>query len=255
MRRIFTKQPDCQRRRWLTAFVLAVGSVAALYWHLGRDGSASAHHNGPPWTYGPTEARFTVVEYADLECPYCKAHFAVMQQWIDQAAARESGRQAKISVNWQWQHLPLSGHEPAASQSAFLAECAGRVHGNDAFWKTVEWLYQHTRSNGLGVPIDTPFPDLTSLHACLENKAVMQQIKQQVSQAHQAGTTSTPTLIVKDNHTGKSMRFEGPASGDVVLSAIDMLVSASSSTSSAPSTPHGSESNMPVDTSVNDMPR
>ena len=28
---------------------------------------------GPPWRYGRADARFTVVEYADLECPFCRA--------------------------------------------------------------------------------------------------------------------------------------------------------------------------------------
>jgi len=39
---------------------------------------------GPPWRYGRADARFTVVEYADLECPFCRAYFAVLKRWIDE---------------------------------------------------------------------------------------------------------------------------------------------------------------------------
>ncbi|MBN0509541.1 thioredoxin domain-containing protein, partial [Pseudomonas aeruginosa] len=50
---------------------------------------------GPPWLYGRADARFTVVGYADLECPYCRAYFPALKRWID----------AHPEVNWQWHHL------------------------------------------------------------------------------------------------------------------------------------------------------
>ena len=43
---------------------------------------------GPPWRYGRADARFTVVEYADLECPFCRAYFAVLKRWIDAQIGR-----------------------------------------------------------------------------------------------------------------------------------------------------------------------
>lgn len=52
---------------------------------------APASASGPPWRYGRDDARFTVVEYADLECPFCRAYFAVLKRWID----------AHPDVNWQ----------------------------------------------------------------------------------------------------------------------------------------------------------
>jgi protein-disulfide isomerase len=79
--------------------------------------SVGAAHDGPPWIYGKPDARFTVVEYADLECPYCRAYFPVLKHWID----------ANPDVNWQWHHLPLSIHEPAATSEARLAECVGET--------------------------------------------------------------------------------------------------------------------------------
>lgn len=226
MRLIFAKKP-AHKRRWMIAAALAAG-LAGLYWHIAHDAhdrstQPAILHKGPPWVYGPADARFTVIEYADLECPYCKAHFMVMHQWIDQNAARSATHSAGPSVNWEWRHLPLAGHEPAASGSALVAECAGHVHGNDAFWKTAEWLYQHTQGNGQGVPAETPVPEAGSLRACLEDKAIALRLEQQVAQAQRLGITGTPTLVVKDNRTGKAMPIEGPASGDALLSAIDLL--------------------------------
>ncbi|MDU8475563.1 thioredoxin domain-containing protein, partial [Pseudomonas syringae pv. actinidiae] len=44
------------------------------------------------WVYGSREARFTIVEYADLECPYCKDYFPHLKAWVDQHP----------DVNLQW---------------------------------------------------------------------------------------------------------------------------------------------------------
>ncbi len=261
MRLIFAKKP-ARKRRWAIMAVL-LGGLAGLCWHFGHDRFAKTHvvalaqRNSPPWVYGPVDARFTVIEYADLECPYCKAHFSVMRKWIDQVAARGTGQSIGTSVNWQWHHLPLAGHEPAASRSALVAECMGHAHGNNAFWNAVEWLYQHTRGNGQGLPAETPFPDPGSLRGCLEDRSMTQRLEQQVAQAHHLGITSTPTLVIKDNRNGKMLLLAGPASGDNLLSAIDLLAG---STAIAPNAPTASDAqpnspNMPVDNPVNDMPR
>src|SRR3546814_711098 len=84
---------------------------------LAAVGSEASKPAGPPWLYGRADARFTVVGYADLECPYCRAYFPALKRWID----------AHPEVNWQWHHLPLSMHEPAATAEARLAECAGET--------------------------------------------------------------------------------------------------------------------------------
>ena len=115
---------------------------------------------GPPWRYGRADARFTVVEYADLECPFCRAYFAVLKRWID----------AHPDVSWQWHHLPLPLHEPAASAGARLVECVGEAGGQAAFWQAAEWVYTHTRGDGQGLPEGLRYPDLTpAAQQCLDS--------------------------------------------------------------------------------------
>lgn len=123
--------PSFTRRHALIA--LLVAAVGAAGWLLLRtpDDAPEFMHPittvpeppkpaGPPWLYGRSDARFTVVGYADLECPYCRAYFPTLQRWID----------THPEVNWQWHHLPLSMHEPAAT--------AGARRGRD--WRTCHVL-------------------------------------------------------------------------------------------------------------------
>src|SRR5690606_1556557 len=72
-------------------------------------------------------ARFTLIEYPDLERPYCQAYFPILMRWID----------ANPDVNWQWHHLPLAMHDPVATHQARLVECAGETGGHAAFWDAV----------------------------------------------------------------------------------------------------------------------
>ena len=175
---------------------------------------APAAPAGPPWRYGRTDARYTVVEYADLECPYCRAYFAVLKRWID----------AHPEVNLQWHHLPLAMHEPAASQGARLVECVGAAGGQAAFWQAVEWVYTHTRGDGQGLPEGLRYPDLTpAAQQCLDSERPDAVIRAQAAAAAQANIKATPTLRLQDRESGRALLLHGPVEGDALLSAIDLL--------------------------------
>lgn len=69
------------------------------------------------WVYGPTKARWTITEYADLECPFCKTYTPLLKTWVKE----------QKDVNLQWSHLPLEIHGPAARREARQVECAGKL--------------------------------------------------------------------------------------------------------------------------------
>jgi protein-disulfide isomerase len=156
-----------------------------------------------------------LVEYADLECPYCRAYFPVLRQWID----------AHPEVNWQWHHLPLSIHDPAATRAAMLAECAGEIGGNRTFWDALAFLYQHTEEVGAGLPA-FPTPVLSkAIQDCVRAGRVQSRVKAAADAAVREGITVTPTLQLLDRDTHKTLTLWGPMPGDALLSGIDLLSS------------------------------
>lgn len=168
----------------------------------------------PPWRHGPADARFTLILYADLECPYCKAYFPVLKQWVDRHP------EARL----QWHHLPLPMHEPAASTLACLAECVGEQSGQAAYWDAVSWIYQHTRSDGQGLPANARYPGLTpKLQACLDGESARATVQAQARESARDGIAATPTLRVRDERSGQSLLLHGPVEGDALLSALDFL--------------------------------
>ncbi|MBF3412615.1 DsbA family protein [Burkholderia pseudomallei] len=205
----------------VTAALLAVGVTIVGVRHRSPSPSTAT----PPWVYGNRHARYTLIEYADLECPYCKAYFPVLKAWID----------AHPDVNWQWQHRPLAIHEPAATREARLAECAGRTNGNEGFWRAVAWIYANTRGNGEGLPASAAFPETSpKLKAYLDNPDVGKTVQAQAEAARREGIEATPTVKLMDRSSGKAIVLEGAIEGDALLSAMDWL--ADSSQTKAPPT-------------------
>lgn len=197
------------------------------------------HPSGPPWRYGPGAARFTVIVYADLECPFCQSYTPELQQWIA----------SQHDVNLQWHHLPLSIHQPAATQQALWVECAGEAIGHAGFWDAVSWVYAHTRGDGLGLPPGVAYPEHGSpeqqqaVRACLASERPAAVVSAQAQEARQAGVDATPSLRLIDHASERSMLLSGPVIGDALLSALDLL-----------SSPEATAAELSADV-VSDMPR
>lgn len=242
-----------QNCKWPTivgAVTLAV--LLLLSWLLARgprpDDQAvtEAAPAAPPWRYGDVAARFTLIEYSDLECPYCRAYFPVLRRWID----------ANPDVNWQWHHLPLAMHEPAATHEARLAECAGETGGHAAFWNTVAWIYRQSRGDGRGLPPGAELPGTTpALRECLASARPDALIRAQIEEAERLNVAATPTLRLVDNVSGQTLLLPaGPIEGDALLSAIDLLASTRDSSTTEVAAEPSNRFELSVD-SVSDTPR
>ena len=212
----------CPRQRIVGGITLAIVLATAItllpVWRHGPARTPSSAKTAPVWIYGNTRARYTLIEYADLECPYCKAYFPVLKAWID----------AHPEVNWQWHHRPLAIHEPAATLEARLAECAGRTNGNEGLWRAVAWIYANTRGDGEGLPATAVFPQHSArLTACLESSEASKAVQAQSAAATRAGIDATPTIKLMDHASGKAIMLEGAIDGDALLSAMDWLADSS----------------------------
>lgn len=193
---------------------MACISVAILAF-LKREAQIPQHTG--PWLLGPPDARWTVTEFADLECPYCKIYTPALKAWVQQ----------QKSVNLQWHHLPLDFHGSAAITEAKIVECAGELGGALAFWHAVDQVFERTRSNGLGFNGQLDINDVShqALMACAaNNKQISLRISRQAEEAMKSGVTATPTVLIRDNKTGKSLKLEGPVDGVMLTSAIDLLI-------------------------------
>ena len=87
---------------------------------------------------GNADARIVIVEYSDLECPFCKVFHNTMHEVVKTRAGE---------VAWVYRHYPIPQLHPKAFHEAEATECAWEQGGNEAFWKYTDKIFEITPSN------------------------------------------------------------------------------------------------------------
>ena len=170
---------------------------------------------------GNSNAKVTLVEYSDMECPFCKRFHPTAQQVSDTY---------KGKVMWVYRHYPLSFHANAQKE-AEASECANELGGNDAFWKYLDAVYERTTSNGTGFALDKLVPlakelglNETKFKECLDSGKYADHVKEDMNGGSKAGVTGTPGNILLTIKTGKSNLIAGAVPFETMKAAIDEML-------------------------------
>lgn len=170
---------------------------------------------------GDRNARVALIEYSDMECPFCKRFHPTAQQVLDAY---------KDKVMWVYRHYPLAFHANAQKE-AEAAECANELGGNEAFWTYLDAVYERTTSNGTGFSLDKLVPlaveiglDETKFKSCLDSGKYEKRVKDDMNGGSLAGVTGTPGNILLDTETGKTNFIPGAVPFETIKAAIDEML-------------------------------
>ena len=200
-------------------FLVGGGSTPAP----GEDSSVTAREFDPSVDYvlGNPDAPIKVVEYSDLECPFCKEFQATMQQVMEYYG--EGGQ-----VAWVFRHFPLAQLHSKAPQEAQAAECAGELGGNEAFWKYVDRIFEITpSSNGLDLA-QLPIVageiglDVQAFNQCLSSNKYAKKVSDSYAEAIGLGAQGTPFTLVMVG--GEAVTLPGNQPYDSMRAAIDAIL-------------------------------
>ena len=141
---------------------------------------------------GNLNAKIVIVEYSDLECPFCKAFHGTMQRVIEN----------NKNVAWVYRHYPIPQLHSKAIREAEATECAWEQGGNDAFWKYTDRIFEITPSND-GLP-ESELPkiagelrlDVAAFNVCLESGKFKAKIQADVEDGARAGVRGTPASFI-----------------------------------------------------------
>ena len=203
--------------------------------------SAREYQPGTDHVLGDPSAPVKVVEYADLECPFCKTFNATMHQVMDYYGP--SGK-----VAWVYRPFPLTQIHSKAPKEAEAAECAADQGGDAAFYKYLDQVYAVTPgennldlaqlpviAKNVGLNVDT-------FNQCLNTGKYASKIQASYNEAISLGAQGTPFILIM---VGKdSVVLQGNQPYDSMRAAIDAVLGqlpggAGAVSTSTPSTSSG----------------
>ncbi|MCB9527313.1 MAG: thioredoxin domain-containing protein [Myxococcales bacterium] len=147
---------------------------------------------------GPANAKITIVEFSEFQCPFCKR----VGPTIDQIMKEYAGK-----VRIVFKHNPLSFHKdaPLASQAALAAGKQGK------FWEMHDMLFENQRAlqpadiekyaQEIGL-------NMTKFKADLESDEIKKQIAADQALANEVGARGTPTFFINGRKLRGAQPFE-----------------------------------------------
>ncbi len=168
---------------------------------------------------GDKNAKITLIEYSDLECPYCKTFHPVVNKILTDYDGK---------VNFVYRHFPLSFHANAQKEGE-AALCVGKLGGGDKYFSFIDKIFDRTTSNGYGFSLDN-LPALakevgvseSKFKDCLDGGDMASRVSDETNDGSQGGATGTPTTFVVNADSGKTITgIPGAYTYDQVKSIID----------------------------------
>jgi protein-disulfide isomerase len=151
---------------------------------------------GARFVTGAKNAVFTVVEFADYECPAC-AVFATEFEGLFNTKLISSGK-----VRYAYRDFPLSFH-PNANAASLAAACAAD-QGKFPEFKAVLFRAQNQWASSSQAGVLDQFADYanqvgldgTKLKACTNSRAAQALIDADVAAGQRVGINATPSFVI-----------------------------------------------------------
>jgi protein-disulfide isomerase len=219
--------------------------IAGAVFFVGKSGTTAPPASGtaqainfPPVTsadhmLGNPNATVKVIEYADLECPYCKVFNTTMHQVMDYYG--QSG-----NVAWIYRPFPLGQIHSKAPKEAEAAECAADQGGSAEFFKYIDQIYTITPSENnldlaqLPAIAQQQGLDMTQFNSCLNSGKYATKVQDSYNDAIKAGGTGTPFILITKAGSTDAVTLEGAQPYDSMRAAIDAVLGTSSTTPTTP---------------------
>lgn len=170
---------------------------------------------------GNPNADIVIVEYSDIECPFCKQFHTTMKKIMN-----EYGKDGNVA--WVYRHFPLSQLHPNAPALAEASECVAELGGNTAFWDFLDKIFESAPGNTrfdmsqLGATAAS-VGVTTGFNECIESERHRARVEEDFAEAIESGGRGTPYNIVLISG-GSSVNIEGAQPYQTVKTMIDTIL-------------------------------
>lgn len=172
---------------------------------------------------GSKDAKITLIEYSDLECPYC-----IMQKKNGTMAALK--KKYGDSVNIIFKPLNLARH-PGADQKGWASLCVAKLGGAEKYSKFYNAIFDKSEIQGPVFALDNLSAlakevgvDQKKFDTCYTGKETEAQYKSYTTESSAFNVNGTPTTLVLNNETKEYEFVRGAAPASNFESVIDGLL-------------------------------
>jgi len=142
---------------------------------------------------GNKNAKVTVIEFADFQCPFCERFFKdaapnIIKDYVDTGKAK-----------FAFRHYAFLGQE--STDAAVASECANE---QGKFWEYHDYLYNHQGAENsgafakdklIGFATDLGF-NTNQFSSCLSSDKYAKRVADDLAAGQKAGVSGTPTTFV-----------------------------------------------------------
>lgn len=155
---------------------------------------------------GPKDAKVTIVEYTDYQCPFCLRGYTTLEQNV----LKDYKDKVKLYVK----SFPLAFH-PWAEPASIAQECALQQGKTDAYWKLYHTYFEKqkdfTPQNVKEKSWEILAPmgvDKAKWDDCYDNKKTQALVKAQMAEGQSLGITGTPSFVINGRLLVGAQPFE-----------------------------------------------
>lgn len=135
---------------------------------------------------GDKQAKLTLVEFSDYQCPFCTRHAQGVLQEIEKEYVKTG------KVKYVFRDFPLETIHPKALKAHEAAHCAGE---QDKYWEMHDRLFANGPDD-LTAHAKALALDMAKFEQCLSSGKHAAKIRQSFLDGQQAGVRGTPTFFV-----------------------------------------------------------
>jgi protein-disulfide isomerase len=138
--------------------------------------------------FGDKNAKVTIVEFSDFQCPYCAKGAEILKK-----IKQKYGNKVRVA----FKNFPLPFHNHA-EQAAVAGLCANE-QSSDAFWKMHDQMFAQQDSldlEGLKKMAKSLGLKMDAFEKCLSENKYLSQVKADMEEGKKIKVKSTPTFFV-----------------------------------------------------------
>jgi protein-disulfide isomerase len=155
-------------------------------------------------SFGPENAKVTIVAFSDFQCPYCREFAKTVRDNV--------ANKYPASVRFVFQDFPIDSIHPWARAAAEAGHCLGDLKPA-AFWAFHDWIFEHQgevnetfqhqkatfgtylRDKTLAIAKEQGL-DAAKVGACMDAHATAREVEDSVSAGRLLQVQQTPTFFI-----------------------------------------------------------